>query len=61
MVLDKHKEVLAQTEHLATYYTNIDFPRIAEAFNKASDSIRELIGVLEKVALTEEGKDGEQL
>jgi hypothetical protein len=61
MVLDKHKEVLAQTEHLATYYTNIDFPHIAEAFNNASNSIRELIDALEKVSLTEEGKDGQQL
>ena len=60
MVLDKHKEVLAQTEHLATYYTNIDFPRIAEAFNKASNSIRELIDALEKVALTEEKEDDQK-
>jgi hypothetical protein len=60
MVLDKHKEVLAQTEHLATYYTNIDFPRIAEAFNNASNSIRELISALEKVSLTEEKEDDQK-
>ena len=61
MALDKYKKALAETERLATYYTNIDFPRIAEAFNNASNSIRELIDALEKVSLTEEGKDGEQL
>ena len=61
MVLDKHKRALAETERLAIYYTNIDFPHIAEAFNNASNSIRELISALEKVALTVEGKDGEQL
>ena len=61
MVLDKHKRALAETERLAAYYTNIDFPRIAEAFNNASNSIRELSSALEKVALTVEGKDGEQL
>lgn len=61
MVLDKYKRALAETERLATYYTNIDFPHIAEAFNNASNSIRELISALEKVSLTEEGRDGEQL
>lgn len=67
MILDKHKEVLAQTEQLATYYTNIDFPRLAENFSTAANSIRELISVLEKVEQVElvenaeEGKDAQQL
>lgn len=56
MILDKHKQVLADVEHLASYYTKIDFPNIAAKFNAAADTIRELIGVLEKVSLTEEEK-----
>jgi hypothetical protein len=60
MVLDKYKRALADTERLATYYTNIDFPHIAEAFNNASNSIRELISTLEKVSLTEEKEDDQK-
>lgn len=60
MVLDKHKKALAETERLATYYTNIDFPHIAEAFNNASNSIRELIDALEKVDLIEEKEDDQK-
>jgi hypothetical protein len=60
MVLDKYKKVLAETERLATYYKNIDFPHIAEAFNNASNSIRELISALEKVSLTEEKEDDQK-
>lgn len=60
MVLDKYKRALAETERLATYYTNIDFPRIAEAFNNASNSIRELISALEKVSLAEEEQDDQK-
>lgn len=60
MVLDKYKRALTETERLATYYTNIDFPHIAEAFNNASNSIRELIDALEKVDLTEEKEDDQK-
>ena len=60
MVLDKYKRALAETERLATYYTNIDFPHIAEAFNNASNSIRELIDALEKVSLSEEKEDDQK-
>lgn len=61
MTLDRHKQVLADVEHLASYYTKIDFPNIAAKFNAAADTIRELISAIEKVEQVEERKDDTQL
>ena len=55
MDLTKHKEVMANCESKAEYFKNLDFTNIAETFTKAAESMKELVGVLEKLnELTDE-------
>lgn len=49
MDLTPYKTVLEETREQEKYFEAIDFPRLAESFKRAADSMKELMEVLEKV------------
>lgn len=49
MDLTKHKETQKICEEKAKYFTNMDFPVIAEIFSRAAESLADLICVLDKL------------
>lgn len=59
MDLTKHKETQKVCEEKAQYFTNIDFPIIAETFRRAAESLADLIAVLDKLnELTVDSEEG---
>lgn len=49
MQLDKEKATLMELEERSHYFTNIDFPVIADSFRKGADALRRLIETIEKL------------
>ena len=49
MDLTKHKETQKICEEKAKYFTNMDFPVIAEIFRRAAENLADLICVLDKL------------
>ena len=49
MDLTKHKQIQHDCLSKADYFQRIDFPNIAESFQKAAEVLEELIAVVEKI------------
>lgn len=59
MDLTKHKDTQKMCTEKVHYFNNIDFPVIAEAFQRAADSLKDMIEVLDKLnELTIDSEEG---